>query len=146
MKKISGIDTPVKGGMAVLKPFDIRAHSPDGYVFTRWLATLPLWTPLIILALIGVYPSIAYAQSAFSISDFWGAVAMDAVPTRLRVFVQYFDFILDAGNRNRCGGGIGARTDFNFWPVARVFLVYNAAFSQFAMAGDLIYCATSATI
>ena len=69
MKKISGVNTPVKGGMAVLKPFDIRAHSPDGYVFTRWLATLPLWTPLIILALIGVYPSIAYAQSAFSISD-----------------------------------------------------------------------------
>ena len=74
MKKISGIDTPVKGGMAVLKPFDIRAHSPDGYVFTRWLATLPLWTPLIILALIGIYPSIAYAQSAFSISDAFGAL------------------------------------------------------------------------
>ena len=50
MKKISGVNTPVKGGMAVLKPFDIRAHSPDGYVFTRWLATLPLWTPLIIFS------------------------------------------------------------------------------------------------
>lgn len=74
MKKISGVDTPVKGGMAVLKPFDIRAHSPDGYVFTRWLATLPLWTPLIILALIGVYPSIAHAKSAFSIGDAFGAL------------------------------------------------------------------------
>ena len=71
---------------------------------------------------------------------------MDAVLARLGIFVQYFDFILDAGNRNRCGGGIGARADFNFWPVARIFLVYNAAFSQFAMAGDLIYCAAGATI
>ena len=74
MKKVSGIDTPVKGGMAVLKPFDIRAHSPDGYIFTRWLATLPLWTPLLILALIGVYPSIVYAQSGFSIDDAFGAL------------------------------------------------------------------------
>lgn len=71
---------------------------------------------------------------------------MDAIPARLGIFVQCFDFILDAGNRNLCGGGIGARADFNFWPVARVFLVYNAAFSQFAMAGDLIYCPAGATI
>ena len=73
-------------------------------------------------------------------------MAMDAIPARLGIFVQCFDFILDTGNRNLCGGGIGARADFNFWSVARVFLVYNAAFSQFSMAGDLIYCAAGATI
>ena len=54
MKQISGINTPLKGGMAVLKPFDINALSPDGYIFTRWLAALPWWTPLMMLAIIGV--------------------------------------------------------------------------------------------
>ena len=62
MKQISGVNTPLKGKMEVLKPFDIKAHTQDGYIFTRWLATLPWWTPLIMLAIIGVYPSIAYAQ------------------------------------------------------------------------------------
>ena len=67
MKQISGINTPVKGGMAVLKPFDINALSPDGYIFTRWLAALPWWTPLMMLAIIGVYPTIAYALSLIHI-------------------------------------------------------------------------------
>lgn len=74
MKRISGINAPLKGGMSVLKPFDIHAHGPDGYVFTRWLAGLPWWTPLMIVVIIGVYPSFAYAQSSFSVSDAFGAL------------------------------------------------------------------------
>lgn len=74
MKRISGINAPLKGGMSVLKPFDIHAHGPDGYIFTRWLAGLPWWTPLMIVVIIGVYPSFAYAQSSFSVSDAFGAL------------------------------------------------------------------------
>ena len=74
MKRISGINTPVKGGMAVLKPFDINALSPDGYIFTRWLAALPWWTPLMMLAIIWGYPTIAYAQSGLSIYDAFDAL------------------------------------------------------------------------
>ena len=74
MKRISGINTPVKGGMAVLKPFDINALSPDGYIFTRWLAALPWWTPLVMLAIIWGYPTIAYAQSGLSIYDAFDAL------------------------------------------------------------------------
>ena len=29
MRKIAGINAPARG-MAVLKPFDVRAHTPDG--------------------------------------------------------------------------------------------------------------------
>ena len=74
MKRISGINAPLKSGMAVLKPFDINAHGPDSYIFTRWLAGLPCWTPLVILGIIGVYPSFAYAQSSFSVSDAFDAL------------------------------------------------------------------------
>ena len=74
MKRISGINTPLKGGMAVLKPFDINALSPDGYIFTRWLAALPWWTPMMMLAIIWGYPTIAYAQSGLSIYDAFDAL------------------------------------------------------------------------
>ena len=74
MKRISGINAPLKSRMAVLKPFDINAHSPDSYIFTRWLAGLPCWTPFVILAIIGIYPSLAYAQSSFSVSDAFDAL------------------------------------------------------------------------
>jgi len=74
MKRISGINAPLKGGMAVLKPFDISAHGLDGYIFTRWLAGLPWWTPVVMLLIIWAYPSLAYAQSSFSISDAFGAL------------------------------------------------------------------------
>ena len=74
MKQISGINTHLKGGMAVLTQFDINAHSPDGYIFTRWLAALPWWTPLMMLTIIGAYPTIAYAQSGFSTYDAFDAL------------------------------------------------------------------------
>jgi len=74
MKPITGVNRPVLGGMAVLKPFDVAAHSPDGYMFTRWLAGMPWWTPLLMLVVIGLYPSIAYAQTSFTTGDAFGAL------------------------------------------------------------------------
>ena len=45
MRRIPGVNAPAAGGMAVLKPFDVQKHVPDGYIFTRWVANLPWWTP-----------------------------------------------------------------------------------------------------
>lgn len=78
MKRIPGINAParsdMKGGMAVLKPFDVAAHSPDGYIFTRWLAGLQWWTPFAAMALIVIWPTIVYAQSRYSTGDAFGAL------------------------------------------------------------------------
>ncbi len=74
MKRIPGIDAPVRGGMAVLKPFNTAAHGPDDYLFTRWLAGLPWWTPLAMLLVIALYPAIAYAQSGFTTGDAFAAL------------------------------------------------------------------------
>ena len=78
MRRIAGIDTPapknLKGGMAVLKPFDVAAHSPDGYILTRWLAGMPWWTPFALMALIVIWPSVVYAQSKFTTVDAFEAL------------------------------------------------------------------------
>ena len=78
MKRIAGINAPapkhLRGNMAVLKPFDVTAHSPDGYIFTRWLAGMPWWTPFAMMALTVLWPTIVYAQSGFTTSDAFGAL------------------------------------------------------------------------
>ena len=78
MKRIAGINAPapkhLRGDMAVLKPFDVAAHSPDGYIFTRWLAGMPWWTPFAMMALAVLWPTIVYAQSGFTTSDAFGAL------------------------------------------------------------------------
>lgn len=65
MKHIPGINSPAKGGMAVLKPYDMQKYIPDGYIFTRWLAGMPWWTPIAILACMIIWPYVAYAQGDF---------------------------------------------------------------------------------
>ncbi|MEL7013186.1 MAG: amino acid ABC transporter permease [Pseudomonadota bacterium] len=78
MKRIAGINAPapkhLQGDMAVLKPFDVAAHSPDGYIFTRWLAGMPWWTPFVMMALVVLWPTIVYAQSGFTTGDAFGAL------------------------------------------------------------------------
>lgn len=73
MRRIPGITTPARG-MAVLKPFDVAAHSPDGYGLTRWLAGLPWWTPVALLGLAALWPTLAYAQSTYSTADAFEAL------------------------------------------------------------------------
>ena len=44
--KIAGVSAPGRTDLPVLKPYDINSVTPDGYIFTRWLAGLPWWTYL----------------------------------------------------------------------------------------------------
>ena len=74
MKRIAGITAPGRTDLAVLKPFDVHAHSPDGYIAVRWLAALPWWTPVAILFVAMAWPTIAYAQSGYGT-----AAAFDAL-------------------------------------------------------------------
>ena len=74
MKRIAGIDVPARGGMAVLKPFDVRKHVPDGYIFTRWVASLPWWTPFAVLIVMAIWPQLAYAQSRYSTAEAFDAL------------------------------------------------------------------------
>jgi len=74
MKQIAGIHAPAQGGMAVLKPVNVVDYSPDGFIFVRWLAGMPLWTPFFVMAFIVLWPTVVYAQSGFTTGDAFGAL------------------------------------------------------------------------
>ncbi|MDE2791299.1 MAG: amino acid ABC transporter permease [Paracoccaceae bacterium] len=60
--------------MAVLKPFDVHRHVPDGYVMTRWLASLPWWSPFLVLSVMAIWPQIPLAQGRYGTGEAFGAL------------------------------------------------------------------------
>lgn len=74
MNRIAGINAAASTDLPVLKPFDTIRHSPDGYIFTRWLASLPWWTPAVILLIAALYPALAFAQSKYGTADAFEAL------------------------------------------------------------------------
>jgi polar amino acid transport system permease protein len=61
---IPGIAAPASTDLPVLLPVDRRrARGPEAMMFSRWLASLPPWTPLALLGAILLWPLTAYAQT-----------------------------------------------------------------------------------
>lgn len=72
-RTIPGVDRAPATDLPVLLPFDRdKAAGPDAMLFTRWLAGLPPWTPIVILAAILIWP--LTAEAAYGYWD-----AMDAL-------------------------------------------------------------------
>ncbi|RVU34138.1 amino acid ABC transporter permease [Hwanghaeella grinnelliae] len=64
IRRIPGLDTKAATDLAVLHPFDPNGSTaPDGLLVSRWMAKLPLWTPLALAALIFAWPMAALAQN-----------------------------------------------------------------------------------
>jgi polar amino acid transport system permease protein len=53
----------------VLKPFRPSTTGPDPMLLTRWVAGLPAWTPLALLALAVAWPAVAHAQGRYGYAD-----------------------------------------------------------------------------
>lgn len=65
MKPVPGITFPASTDLPVLLPLDReRTRGPEPMIFSRWLAGLPAWTPLPLLALMLLWP--LTAQAAYS--------------------------------------------------------------------------------
>ena len=67
--KIPGVSAPARTSLAVLKPYRPTVTGPDPMLFTRWLAGLPVWTPLVILLLCFSWAAVAHAQSRFGYAE-----------------------------------------------------------------------------
>ena len=65
MNRIPGVNSKPNSNMPVLKPYDIKKYGPDGYLFTRWLASMPWWTPLLIFIIMAIWPTLSQAKSSF---------------------------------------------------------------------------------
>ncbi len=55
--------------LPVLLPFRPRAAGPDPMLPVRWLARMPAWTPLALLALALLWPAIAEAQGRYTYAE-----------------------------------------------------------------------------
>jgi len=66
---IAGITAPARTDLAVLKPFQPATTGPDPMLFTRWVAGLPAWTPVALMALAVVRPAVAHAQGRYGYAD-----------------------------------------------------------------------------
>ncbi|MEM0991041.1 MAG: amino acid ABC transporter permease, partial [Pseudomonadota bacterium] len=71
---IPGVTGTARTDLAVLKPFDVQTVTPDGYVFVRWMAGLPWWTPMLIVLVALIWPTLAYAQSTYGTADAFDAL------------------------------------------------------------------------
>ncbi|MDH3664736.1 MAG: amino acid ABC transporter permease [Alphaproteobacteria bacterium] len=74
MRPIAGIASPGRTDLAVLKAFDVRAHSPDSYLVVRWLASLPWYTPFLIMAAALLWPAMSFAQSRYGTAEAFDAL------------------------------------------------------------------------
>lgn len=74
MRRIAGISSRGSTDLPVLKPFDVRAHSPDSYLAVRWLAGLPWQTPFLIMAVAMLWPAVTMAQSRYGMADAFDAL------------------------------------------------------------------------
>lgn len=75
-RALPGVDAPACTDLPVMLAGDPRrGQGPDAYLYTRWLASLPPWTPLALLAVIFAWPLIAQAQG----NGYGQAEAFDAL-------------------------------------------------------------------
>lgn len=74
-KSIPGINADATTNLAVLKPFTATpAGRPDDLLFSRWLASTPIWAWLLVLALLLVWPLAGHAASSYNMIDAFQAL------------------------------------------------------------------------
>ena len=74
-KPIPGINTQAQTKFAVLKPFNTTAAgAADDLLFSRWLASTPLWVWMLMIALIAVWPISGYAASSYTMTEAFQAL------------------------------------------------------------------------
>ena len=74
-RNIPGVTAEAKTDLPVLLPYDPQQTTKgDELGFSRWLASLPPWSALALLALIVLWPAVATAQSKYTYVDAFGAL------------------------------------------------------------------------
>lgn len=67
--KVAGLNAPARTDLAVLKAFKPATTGPEPLQFCHWLASLPTWTPLVIMAGACLWAAVAQAQSRYGFGD-----------------------------------------------------------------------------
>jgi len=73
--KIPGIQTAPTTDLPVLKPFKaVAAGEPDDLLFSRWLASTPMWAWLFLCVLIFAWPAVSSAASGYTTAQAFQAL------------------------------------------------------------------------
>lgn len=74
-RHIAGLSSPGRTDLAVMKPFKGKAAgAPEDLLFSRWLATTPLWAWVVALALLVLWPAMGHASSTYGMTDAFQAL------------------------------------------------------------------------
>ena len=85
-KRIPGVSTKPQTDLPVLKPFTARAAGEaDDLLFSRWLASIPVYAWIVGFLLLLLYPQFAFASSGYSYGDAFAAL------------VKWMPFIVKSG-------------------------------------------------
>ena len=69
-RMIPGINSNAQTDLAVLKPFDAKpAGEAEDLLFSRWLASTPIWAWLLLVTVVVLWPAAGNAASTFSMAD-----------------------------------------------------------------------------
>ena len=74
MRHVPGVTAPARTDLPVLKPFSPSAAGPDPMMTVRWLASLPPWSPVAILGLALIWPTVTLAQTEMSAAEAWSVL------------------------------------------------------------------------
>ncbi len=126
---IPGVNAAAATDLPVLHAYDPQRNTgPDGLMVSRWLAKLPLWTPLALAALICLWPMGALAQK-FTYGDAFDTL-LRWIPFLLKsgflfnVLISFFAMMIGTALGVVLGlGQISVRAPIRFvsWAVTQVF-------------------------
>jgi polar amino acid transport system permease protein len=72
---IPGVNAAPTSDLAVLKPFNATAAGePEDLLFSRWLASTPIWAWLLLIVLIVAWPASGYAASNYTMTEAFQAL------------------------------------------------------------------------
>lgn len=72
---IPGVNRESRTDLAVLKPFQATpAGAPEDLLFSRWLASIPVWCFPVCVAVLLIWPAFAMAASTYSMTDAFQAL------------------------------------------------------------------------
>lgn len=73
--KIPGIQTVPTTDLPVLKPYTGQAAGePEDLLFSRWLATTPVWAWLVLLVIVFAWPGVSAAASSYTMTQAFEAL------------------------------------------------------------------------
>jgi len=120
LRPIPGVDAKAGTDLPVMLPYNqAKGRTPDAMLVSQWLASLPTWTPLVILVAMLIWPLTARAQT-YAYSDAFEAL-LRWIPFLLTsgFFFNVLISFLSMAIGTLAGAALGLAQISLSWPIRR---------------------------